>query len=355
MIEFIIVGRGLAASVIAHTLHNNNISFKIIGDTNLSSCSKVAAGIWNPIVFKRLTKSWIADELIEHLNVFYTACEKRLDRKLITQRSIIRSFNEEQEKNLWSAKANSELKGFLDPTIYNNNSLGLENCKIADQIGLVKQSGNLNVADFLNATDTFFKEHLVDETFDHAQLKINAGDVSYKEIKTKNIIFCEGYLVKNNPFFKWIPLKPAKGETLIISAPDLKIKDHILNKNGFIMGQSDGNYKVGATYEWTDLSEEKSRKGLAELEDKLAQLVNCKYAILDHQAGVRPSSSDRRPIIGAHPEHNNLFIFNGLGTKGVMLAPYFAKKFVNFYLQKETLPPEVNVARFYSLYAGEKK
>ncbi|MBL7910222.1 MAG: FAD-dependent oxidoreductase [Bacteroidia bacterium] len=355
MIDFIIVGRGLAASVIAHTLHNTNSSFKIIGDADLSSCSKVAAGIWNPIVFKRLTKSWLADELIEHLNVFYTACEKRLGKKLITQRSIIRSFYEEQEKKLWSAKANIDLKGFLDPIIYSNNSLELENCKIAEQFGLVQQSGNLNVAEFLNATTNFFKEQLVDETFDHAQLKINADHVSYKGINAKNIIFCEGYLVKNNPFFNWIPLKPAKGETLVISAPDLKIKDHILNKNGFIMDQPDGNYKVGATYEWTDLTEEKSQKGRAELEEKLAQLINCNYTILDQQAGVRPSSSDRRPIIGLHPEYNNLFIFNGLGTKGVMLAPYFAKKFVNFYLQKETLPPEVNVGRFYSLYAGEKK
>lgn len=355
MIDFIIVGRGLAASVIAHTLHDNTISFKIIGDANLSNCSKVAAGIWNPIVFKRLTKSWLANELIEQLNVFYTTCEKRLDKKLITQRSIIRSFIEDQEKKLWSAKASSELKEFLDPTIYDNNSLELANCKVAEQFGLVKQSGNLNVAEFLNATTTFFKDHLLDEIFDHAQLKINADHVSYKGINAKNIIFCEGYLVKNNPFFKWIPLKPAKGETLVVSAPELKIKDHILNKNGFIMDQPDGNYKVGATYEWADLTEEKSQKGLAELEEKLAQLINCQYTVLDHQAGVRPSSSDRRPIIGPHPQYNNLFIFNGLGTKGVMLAPYFAKKFVNFYLQKETLPPEVNVGRFYSLYAGEKK
>ncbi len=355
MIDFIIVGRGLAASVIAHTLHDNTISFKIIGDASLSSCSKVAAGIWNPIVFKRLTKSWLANELIEYLNIFYTSCEKRLDKKLITQRSIIRSFIEEQEKKLWSTKASSELKEFLDATIYDNNTLALVNCKIADQFGLVKQSGNLNVVEFLNATTVFFKEQLLDETFYHAQLKINADHLSYKEIKAKNIIFCEGYLVKNNPFFKWIPLKPAKGETITISAPDLKIKDHILNKNGFLMDQPDGTYKVGATYEWADLSEEKSQKGLAELEEKLAQLINCKYTILDRQAGVRPSSSDRRPIIGPHPEHNNMFIFNGLGTKGVMLAPYFAKKFVNFYLQKETLPSEVNVGRFYSLYAGEKK
>lgn len=354
MIDFIIVGRGLAASVIAHTFHENNISFRIIGNQNLSNCSKAAAGIWNPVVFKRMTKSWLADEIIAHLNKFYTNVEQRVDKKLTTQRAILKPFVEEQEKKLWKKKASMELKDFLDETIYEPGSVELENCKVAGQYGLVKQSGNLNVPEFLKVTDDFFKENLIDEVFDHTQLQLNTGTVVYKNSIANNIIFCEGYLVKNNPFFDWIPLKPAKGETLEISAPDLKLGDQILNKNGFLMRLADGRYKVGATYEWADLTEGSTKKGLAELEQKLAQMINCNYQVTAHQAGVRPSSIDRRPIIGAHPEYKNLFIFNGLGTKGVMLAPYFAKKFVNFYLQKEALPNDIVVDRFYQLYANKK-
>ncbi len=351
MIEFIIVGRGLAASVIAHTLHQNNISFKLIGAQDLSSSSKVAAGIWNPVVFKRLTKSWLAQDLINCLNGFYTSCETTLNKKLITQRYIIKPFTEDHEKKLWQSKATLELSDFLDDAIYDGNSAGLEHCKIQNQYGKVKQSGNLNVDEFLKTTTSFFKEQVVDEVFDHAQLKINNDGVFYKNNAAKYIVFCEGHLVKNNPFFKWIPLKPAKGEVLTVSVPGLKLQNEIFNKNGFLMRQADGNYKLGATYEWGDLNEYPTQKGSAELESKLKQMISCPYTIIEHQAGIRPSSIDRRPIIGAHPNHKNLFIFNGLGTKGVMLAPYFAKKFVNFYLQKEVLPPEVNVDRFYSLYA----
>ncbi len=354
MIDFIIVGRGLAASVIAHTLHENNISFKIIGNQHLSNCSKAAAGIWNPIVFKRMTKSWLANEIIPYLNTFYGQVEQRVGEKLITQRAIIKPFIEEQEKKLWQKKAETELSDFLDETIYDTNAAEFKNCKLTGQYGLVKQSGNLNVPGFLKATDAFFKDNLIDEVFEHSQLDLNNSTISYKGNTAKHIIFCEGYLVKNNPFFSWIPLKPAKGETLEISAPDLKLKDHIFNKNGFIMQLANGEFKVGATYEWNELTEEATQKGLAELKQKLGQMINCSYTINRHKAGVRPSSIDRRPIIGAHPEHKNLFIFNGLGTKGVMLAPFFAKKFVNFYLQKEDLPTEVNAERFYSLYANKK-
>src|SRR3954470_11553296 len=114
MIDFIIVGRGLAATTLAHTFYENGLTFKIIGDVNLSLSSKVAAGIWNPVVFKRLTKSWLADELVPELTDFYTYCEKELNASFITRRKIIKPFTEEQEKNLWLKKAKSENQ-FLDP------------------------------------------------------------------------------------------------------------------------------------------------------------------------------------------------------------------------------------------------
>ena len=351
MIDFIIVGRGLAANVIAHTLNEKNLSFTIIGDENLSSCSKVAAGIWNPIVFKRFTKSWLANELVPYLNQFYTNCGRKMGKNFITQRDLIKPFSEEQEKKLWLNKASTELIDFLDDTIYKHYTAELKNCNILNEYGRVKQCGNLDIVEFLKATALFFKPQLRNEIFDYTELKIEADCVFYKDLVAKNIIFCEGYLVKNNPFFKWIPLKPVKGELLIIAAPDLKLSNQIFNKNGFLMDTKDNKFIIGATYEWDDLAEKTTEKGLVELQAKLNHLITCNYTIIEQKTGIRPSSLDRRPIVGKHPRYTNLFVFNGLGTKGVMLAPYFAKKFVNFYQLKEELPKEVNVDRFYSYYA----
>ncbi|MCW3075505.1 MAG: dependent oxidoreductase [Bacteroidetes bacterium] len=83
-------------------------------------------------------------------------------------------------------------------------------------------------------------------------------------------------------------------------------------------------------------------------------MISSEYQILKHEAGVRPSSKDRRPIVGPHPLHSNMHVFNGLGTKGVMLAPYFANNFVLFYLQKQPLNPEINIKRFYNLFKSEE-
>ncbi|WP_317899266.1 NAD(P)/FAD-dependent oxidoreductase [Aurantibacillus circumpalustris] len=350
MIDFIIVGRGLAAATLAHTFHKHSISFKIVGSDTMSSCSRVAAGIWNPVVFKRLTKSWLADDLIQELNTFYSECEFLLRKKIITQRSIIKPFTEDQEKTLWKKRAKGELESFLDEHIKLEATEELESYKIVNGYGIVNKCGNLNVADFIDATCEYFKELIINEKFDHSELQLTSEKLTYKEAVAKNIIFCEGYMVKENPLFNWIPLKPAKGEILTIKVPKLKSKNSIFNRNGFIMDVEEGLYRVGATYEWDDLTETPTEKGFQELQEKIKSMLDCDYTLLKHEAGIRPSSKDRRPIIGAHPKLKNAYVFNGLGTKGVMLAPYFAKNFVNSFLNKEPLHKEVDVKRFYTDY-----
>lgn len=349
MTDFIIVGRGLAATVLAHTFHKNNISFKVIGEAHLSNCSRIAAGIWNPVVFKRLTPSWLAHQTIPFLNTFYSECEKRTGTTFVYHRNIVKPFVQDQEKQLWLKKSNNELEEFLGDIISSEN-LNLRKCNIHGDCGLVKQSGNIDVAKFIDASEYYFKENYIAETFDYTLLSNTEKFVSYKTLTAKNIIFCEGYLIKNNPFFNWVPLKPAKGEVLTIETKSLGLDEKILNKGAFILQTGENTFKTGATYEWDNLDEKVTTEALEQLETKLKEMISAEYTILKQEAGVRPSARDRRPIIGPHPLHANMHVFNGLGTKGVMLAPYFANNFVLFYLQKQALNPEINIKRFYNLF-----
>lgn len=351
MIDFIIVGRGLAANILAHTFHKNGITFRIIGSPDLSRSSIVAAGIWNPVVFKRLTPSWLANQTVPFLKKFYVDCEKSTGKKFMYETPIAKPFVQEQEKELWLKKSKNELDDYLSP-VFNAEESKFSQCNFNGQYGLVKQSGYINTAVFLEATSEYFKDFFIEEVFDYSLLKHEPGNVSYKGISALNIIFCEGHLVKNNPFFHWVPLKPAKGEILTIQSEELELNNCILNKGAFIMKTAPGIYKSGATYEWEDLTEEPTTKGRQELEAKLSHLITAKYSIVKHEAGVRPSSLDRRPVIGKHPNHSNLFVFNGLGTKGIMLAPWFANNFVLSYLQKHPLNAEADVKRFYKLFTG---
>jgi glycine oxidase len=318
----------------------------VIDKPQLSACSKIAAGIYNPVVFKRLTKSWMADEILPEMLKFYKSQETNFNTGLITERNIVKLFSEVQEVNLWNKKANGELNNYLDKTIYtdpeyknvNQNSFGFSK---------VLRSGNLDMKEFLELTRKYLisKNCFVEEIFDYKEL-IADDIISYKKHKANHIIFAEGYLVKHNPFFNYIPLKPAKGEILTVHIEDLEIGNDIINKNGFIFSVKPNQFKTGATYNWDDLNDAITEAGLRDLTGKINKIVNCKYKIVNQQAGVRPSAIDRRPVLGTHPKYNKMFVFNGLGTKGVMLAPYFAEQLVQYITKKTKLNTEVDVFRF---------
>jgi glycine oxidase len=339
--DFIIVGQGIAGSVLALELIKRGKSVIVIDNASLSTSSRVAAGIWNPVVFKRLTKSWMIDELTPCLNEFYASAEKTLGVKFLEERKIAKLFTEEQEINLWKKKVTEDMRNYLSEEILEMHE------PTSSKYSIVKQAGNLDTVTFLNATTQYLKtnDSYLEEAFNHDELKINASGVSYKNISATEIIFCEGHLVKNNPHFNYIPFKPAKGDVLTISCKELNI-DFILNKGMFIMPLGNHLFKCGATYNWQDLTDIPNPAGKEELVAKLKKIIPYEFEVIKHEAGVRPSVIDRRPVLGTHPTHSQLKIFNGLGTKAVMLAPFFAKQLCDYLMEGKELNGEVDVKRF---------
>jgi glycine oxidase len=346
--DFLIVGQGISGATISLSLLNAGYNVCVIDKPDLSISSRVAAGIWNPIVFKRLTKSWLADDLIPELLSFYSLWETKLNTKLIEERFILKPFTEENEIIFWKQKANDEenQNDFLDKSIYSDLTLDLNyNLKSYSK---VLQAGNLNVLNYLNSAGNYLNNHgrFLKEEFNHAELKIKDDDIIYKDICAKKIIFCEGHLILKNPFFNWIPMKPAKGETLTIYCEHLNLQKDIFNKGFFIMPIGNNLFKIGATYEWQQLDDTPTEKGKSELVKKINSVITSPYEIISHDAGVRPSVIDRRPVIGHHSQHKNMYIFNGMGTKAVMIAPYFAKRLVSHFKTNANIDPEVSILRF---------
>lgn len=347
MLDFLIVGQGIAGSVLALTLSKRGYKIAVIDQPELSSSSRVAGGVWNPVVFKRLTKSWMADELVPSLYKFYRNFEEESDCSFMYERLIIKPFTEEQEKILWQKKAALE-NSFLDSSCYEN--LPARGVNPVLSYSHVLRAGNIDLSVFLPAVKTYLlkKGHTVlTEVFKYDDLEIESDSVKYHSLEASFLVFCEGHRIAFNPWFKDIPMKPAKGETLTIHCPELELNNSILNKGVFIMPLGNQVFKVGATYEWTELNDEPTTKGREELQRKLELLIKVPYTILDHNAGVRPSVIDRRPVLGAHHDYKHLLLFNGLGTKGVMLAPYFSEKLADLYNKPEFLDKEINVSRFY--------
>jgi glycine/D-amino acid oxidase-like deaminating enzyme len=344
-VDYIIVGQGIAGTCMSYQLLKNGYNLKVIDHGIEHSASSVAAGLYNPIVFKRFTQSWMARELIDYLNTFYEELELLLNDNFHSKLDIVKIFTNTNEIDLWNKKSIND--NFLSKEIktgYYNNILH-ENAGTAS----VKESGAVDV----NKLITSFRKHLIknelliEEEFNYQEVKATEEFISYKSLKAKAIIFCEGAKAIDNPYFPKDAFKLTHGEIIEINAEDLP-HNEVINKGVFILPIGGDFYKVGSTYEWDKVSGLPSEKGLNELNIKLKQLINVPYKITSHKAGIRPTVADRRPLIGKSKVFDKIYFFNGMGTKGVMLAPYFSNIFLKQLTSNSTLSDEINIERFFS-------
>ncbi|MDQ3047961.1 MAG: FAD-binding oxidoreductase [Bacteroidota bacterium] len=345
-VDFIIVGQGIAGSVLAQTLILKGKNVVVIDDQKLSQTSRIAAGLFNPVVFKRLVKSWLADELICSMDEFYPKAESILKGRFYFKKRIVKLFTEENEKNLWIKKRSEDVGKYLSQDFLEEFLPEL----LMDSLGAseVIYSGHVDSKVYLNLFRNYLKENqlLLEEKFDPIHLQLSEKSVTYKSIRANKLIFCEGHNSVSNPFFSSLPFKLTKGEILTVKIPALGDLDTVINKGVFILPLGEQLYKVGATYEWNELDEKITEKGKSELVQKLEKVLRVSFEIVDHKAGIRPTVSDRRPLIGLHAEHPQIGIFNGMGTKGMMLAPFFAEQFADFLEHGTPIHPEADIARF---------
>lgn len=328
-----IVGFGIAGATFAWTCYLNQVDFEVI-DNEEESSSHVAAGLINPVVFKRLTKSWKVDQLMPFASDFYNQIEKILERKILSHKSILRVFASIEEENNWSAlEGDGRFSEFLNPPKKIQN----EYVHAPYGAGVVKTLGHLNTRDFLTLSKAFFLKE--GYTFS-SELKAD------KNAKT---VYSEGSDVLNNPLFNYLPMRPTHGDVLIIHSKDLQIED-IVNKNMFILPLGNDCYKIGATYNWELKTKNPSEEGKQELLEKLAAFTSFKFEVINHEAGLRPTVSDRRPLLGEHPEQKGNYIFNGLGTKGVLIAPFYANQLLHHIVHESPLDEEVSISRHLKHY-----
>lgn len=345
MLDYLIIGQGLAGTCLSHKLIKENKTFKVV-DIVSNSASFVSSGMYNPVVLKRFTPVWNAQKEITKLIDEFTQLEKLLQVKLVYQSNLYRIFSNEDEVKTWIKKSqrNENLIPFLDSNVYENINPFI---KANFGFGKVKHCGKIFVRELLREFRKYLisKNQLIDDIFDFNSLVIKSNYIEYKGLKAGKLVFCDGYALKENPFFKHLPMEGLKGETMVIHANGLGLKD-IVKSKVFIMPMEKDYYYVGATYYYREVNDEISEEGKIELIENLNKFLQIDYKIIKQFAGIRPTVIDRRPLLGCHPEKSNVYIFNGLGSRGVMLAPTMAEEIYNFMEYSIKLQNEVDIRRF---------
>jgi glycine oxidase len=344
MLDYIIVGLGLSGLAIAEELEKRSKSFVVFEDNSQSS-SYVAGGIFNPVILKRFTPAWNAAEQMQTALPFYENLEEKLGVDLINYWNIYRRFHSVVEQNDWFVALDKpKVSAFLDPELKKNDNANL----IAEHsLGKVLHTGNIATEKLLNSYRQYLKEKgmLRNEHFDYSQLKMNDSQLEYSGLKALNIIFCEGFGLKQNPYFNYLPLGGNKGEYITIFSEDLKL-DFAVKGSVFLMPLGGDHYKVGATYDNQDKSPEPTQVAREKLISSLKTMIKCDFEVVDQVAGIRPATVDRKPLVGVHPKISNMYCCNGFGSRGVLIAPNMANALLNKIEDGEALDPEVDLNRF---------
>ncbi len=339
----LIVGGGIAGLSLAFSMYERKIPFKLI-DAKKNYSSMVAAGLINPIVFRRTTKSWRVDDFTPYLESFYKRIETLVGANFFHPISIRRIFAHEQERNEWEKKQlQSEYNSYLNQSTPEDNAFS--NPKNNFGTGTIERAYYVSTETFMEEAYRFFESKQCVDYEEVNYSDFNTTTTSYKNDIYEKIFFSQGYTNSENPWFGSLPIQCTKGETLTIHSSELP-EDVSLNLKCFILPIGNQQFKVGATYDWNSTDLSITEKGKAQIEAHLTTLTNDPYTIVEQKAGIRPTVLDRRPLLGKHAEFPNLILFNGLGTKGYMMAPLLANELLDHVFNHAPLDPEVNIQRF---------
>jgi len=348
LVDYIIVGQGIAGSILAYQLIRRNRHIVVVDQGYTNSSSDVAVGLFNPFTGRKFTKTWNAEVIFPFLHQFYPEMERDLDEQFFFPCPIFRPFRNIVEQNDWIGKSSNNAYKMFVHSIERSGQLQDVYCEHGGVT--TKMSGFVRTEKLLSASRRYIDQmaHLKEEQFDHDAIEYFEDHVVYKGIRARKIIFCSGHVASSEGAFTWLPFRPVNGEVLYLSSG--VNNEAVYNRGCFITPKLDGLHRCGSTYNWRDLSTVPTAAARAEILGKLQSLVKWDVAVHDQKAGIRPATADRRPIIGQHPVKDKLIIFNGLGTKGVSLAPYYAGQLIKCLEEGKNLDKEVNIERYYSLY-----
>jgi glycine oxidase len=326
--ENVIVGQGLAGSAMAWTLHWAGQSVLLLDRAEQNTASRVAAGLITPATGKRLVVSAKYREQFTAAKNFYRRVEQETARTFFSEVEMLRLFEDEAGRAEFMNRSDHEKWAQV------SEWAGVLQAGKAVHKGIrMQQAGRLDIKSYLSATRRFFEERGC-----YRETEFTAGECEQEEDKADHstgitlvtqaavanrLIMCTG--AATTSFFPEVPNNPARGDILNVRIPGYERRE-VVHRSIWIAAEGDGTQTVGSTYDWNYLSSEPTEKGRKEILGKLSRVIEGPVEVLDQVAAVRPTMKDYEPVLGRHTKWQNVFVLNGFGSKGTLLAPSMAEK-----------------------------
>jgi glycine/D-amino acid oxidase-like deaminating enzyme len=376
LIDFLIIGQGLAGSLLAWELIQRGYKVLIV-DNGQENASQVAAGLINPVTGMRFVKSADVDTLLPSAKHCYSQLAGFFQQEFYIEKPMLRIFRSDSELNNASKRLNNpDYQTYLGDIQPPDKTID----SIATPFGFLeqKQTGYLLTRPLLSCLKAFFiaKDSYRQADFNYQDVQLQPS-LRWQDIAPKQIIFCEGYKATQNPWFSYLPFQPVKGEILTLEH-QTELPDKILNYGNWLTPLNDHRIRIGATFDRENLDTQTTEQGKNNLLSALSQLTDCHKVVraqgltvrpelvegrtvtskfdlthttlINHLAGIRPCTQDKQPFIGDHPQHKQLAIFNGFGAKGSLQIPWYSQQFADALLHGTSLPQTCNIRRHYETH-----
>ena len=347
MKDFLIVGQGLAGSLLAWELIQAGATVMVVDNGHSSASSWVAAGLINPITGMRMVKSPHTELWLSAADSLYRQVQQTLAIQVRHELPMWRIFTNPKQQQAWQDR--------LQEAEYHAYIGGL---KPAEQalpykaelgFGEVVQTGYIDTKLLLISLKQWLlaQGSYTQSECDYRQIKFDVGGVSLGAIEAKRLIFCEGARAVDNPWFDQLPLSPVKGEILTLETQPA-LPQVIANFGKWVLPVGEGRIKLGATYDWEQRDLAPTGQAREHLLDELQRYTQTKLdaRVIEHEVGLRPNSRDRLPLIGHHPNEESLWMFNGFGSRGSLMIPYYAAQLRAHLLEGRALDADCGLERW---------
>ncbi|MEI6794988.1 MAG: FAD-dependent oxidoreductase [Verrucomicrobiota bacterium] len=341
-VDFLIVGQGLAGSLLAKELLRRGRTVHVVDDLWKSSSSQVAAGLMTPLTGRRFTLTKDYPEL------FVVAKARLTELGVFRPIQVYRMFvdDEQQAKGLKRTECRS-CQPFIERV---TSAQGELDTGLTDAFGGALMNGAwVDLPKLMSdvRAELVAAGSLTEANFEPADVTSSAEGVVWRTVQAGAIIYCDGYKSALRGPFKYLPWQPAKGEAITIHT-SVADKPFILNREGWALPLGQGVWRTGTNWQWDQLDEAptelQKEKLIRRFRSYFGQEVQ--VDVTAHIAGVRPCTSDNHPFLGAHPTQPRTFLFNGLGPRGTVWAPLMADEMAAYLCEGRALRKECDLARF---------
>lgn len=336
-LDFVVVGQGLAGTLLALELERRGRRVLVADDGWRTAASRVAAGVLNPVTGMRIVKTLGADDLLPAAKRVYSALGERFGETFFREVPFYRFYSSEHEREIKAKRAaDPEYAGWISEDVPAGTLCG---GALADRLGgfFVHRAGWLDIPKLLDCARAEWRSRgvLLEENFDYGDVEISRAGTRWRGRDVRGgIIFCEGFRVRENPWFSHLKWQPAKGEFVELElAGTENFQSQILKGNVVAIPLGGARWRVGTNYDRETLDTvptpevaERLRRAFSAMFVKLPS-AEAVPQLVAHRAGVRPAVQGALPKVGAHEKFPKLFLFNGFGSKGVTWIPLYAERF----------------------------